>query len=119
LVIKTLDPDRYSAYNAGSGSGNEYGSETLIYITEIHTVLNFKNMRKEGRLYGWSTEGWKPTKGCLSQPWPCSSGSFLLNAEKYTRLTLLPRILPAGRNFGQITEIKLTGKLELFKKILL
>jgi hypothetical protein len=68
-------------------------------------------MKKEGRVYGWSTEGWKPTKGCLSQPWPCSSGSFLSNAEKYTRLTLLPRILPAGRNFGQITEIKLAGNL--------
>ncbi len=30
FVIKTLDPDWYSAYNAGSGSvSHEYGSETL------------------------------------------------------------------------------------------
>ncbi len=30
FVIKTLDRDRYSAYNAGSGSvSHEYGSETL------------------------------------------------------------------------------------------
>ncbi len=30
LVIKTVDPDRYSAENAGSRSvSNEYGSETL------------------------------------------------------------------------------------------
>ncbi len=29
LLIKALDPDRYSASKAGSGS-NEYGSETLV-----------------------------------------------------------------------------------------
>ncbi len=34
LVVKTLDPDRYSAQNAGSGSVlNEYRSETLFPIT--------------------------------------------------------------------------------------
>jgi len=40
-VIKTLDPDRSSASNAGSGSGsvsNEYGSETLLYIQEKNDV---------------------------------------------------------------------------------
>jgi hypothetical protein len=51
LVIKTLDPDRYSAYNAGSGSvSNEYGYETLLvtcpysagvdYADKICTMLH-------------------------------------------------------------------------------
>jgi hypothetical protein len=37
LVIKTLDPepDRYSAYNAGSGS-NECGSATLLLNITLH-----------------------------------------------------------------------------------
>ncbi len=49
---------------------------------------------------------------CPSLGPAAQAGSFLSIAEKYTRLTLLPRILPAGRNLGQITEIKLTGKLD-------
>ncbi len=39
MVIKTLDLDRYSAQNVGSGSGlNEPGSETLPTGT-VHAVL--------------------------------------------------------------------------------
>jgi hypothetical protein len=44
LVMKTQDPERYSAYNAGSGSGsNDYGSATLKFYNQ------FKNLSKDGR----------------------------------------------------------------------
>ncbi len=40
MVIKTLDPDWYSAYNAGSRSGiNESGSETLIKTPKANYFL--------------------------------------------------------------------------------
>jgi hypothetical protein len=41
LVIKTMDPNRYSAYNAGSGSGlNEYRSETLVLSLSVKFLCN-------------------------------------------------------------------------------
>ncbi len=40
FFIKTLDPDRYSGQNAGSGSvPNEYGSETLDVSTAADPVV--------------------------------------------------------------------------------
>ncbi len=40
MVIKALDSDRYSAQNAGSGSGlNECGSATLLVSTAFLVVL--------------------------------------------------------------------------------
>jgi hypothetical protein len=40
LIIKTLDPDRYLAKNAGSGSeSNEYGYETLLNTCHYMVLL--------------------------------------------------------------------------------
>jgi hypothetical protein len=39
LVIKTLDPDRYSASRSGSGI-NEFGSETLMEVLRIPDFLS-------------------------------------------------------------------------------
>jgi len=50
LVIKTLDPDRYSAYNVGSGFvSDEYGCETLIsnaaFLTSRGIVVGYRTRK--------------------------------------------------------------------------
>jgi hypothetical protein len=62
-------------------------------------------MKREGRVYGWSTEGWKP-KGCLSQPWPCNSSKVASSPmQKNTQIDIAsqniasrPKFRPDNRN---------------------
>jgi hypothetical protein len=75
VVIKTLDPDRHSAKNAGSGSGsglNESGFETLfINSGRVYRYINFYVQI----LYTFK-KGQKKTKLCsvphiyASRAWP-------------------------------------------------